>query len=118
MAVKGCRRSCETKATILLTAESGSRNGRSRGLLRKDPADNSRLLETACFSIELPSIRDAPKFREEGPSGFGLDYFVTLDLVKGCPLFELFGHKGVSARQAYAPTRQFFEEQYPRGIGE
>ena len=71
--------------------------------LRKDPAGNSRPLDTACFSIELPSIRDAPKFREEGPFRLRLDYFVTLDFVEGCPLFELFGHKRVSARSGIRP---------------
>jgi len=39
-----------------------------------------------------------------------MKYFVTLDFFKGCPLFELFGHKRVSALKTYTPIPQFFEE--------
>src|SRR5271155_3058469 len=94
MAVKGWRRSWETKATILLTTERGSRIGRSHGLLRKDPAGSNRLLDIACFSITTPSPPPCAEFqRGRSPSGFDIDYFVTLDSVKRCPLFELFGQK-------------------------
>src|SRR5579863_4094409 len=100
MAVRGWRRSCETKATILLTAESGSRIGRSDGPLRKDPAGNSRLLDTACFAIETPSHTScAGAQRGKILSGFGMDYFLDLDSVKRCSLFELFGHKRVGAHK-------------------
>src|ERR1700730_1201603 len=83
MAVKGWRRSWETKATILLTAESGSRNGRSDDLLRKAPAGNHRLLDIACFSIETPSHPPCAEVqRARILSGFGMDYFATLDSVR------------------------------------
>src|SRR5580700_3894658 len=88
MAVKGWRRSWETKATILLTAESDSGIGRSHGLLRKVPAGSNRPRDIACFSIETPSHpRRAEVQRRMILSGFSMEYLVALDFVERCPLF-------------------------------
>src|SRR6202035_5789711 len=87
MAVKGWRRSWETKATMLLTAESGSRIGRSDGLLRKDPTGDDSLPDTACFSIKTPCPPPcAGVQRGRSPSDFGMYYLVILEFVKRCPL--------------------------------
>src|SRR5580698_10466626 len=71
MVVKGWRRSWEMRATILLTAESGSRIGRSNCVLRNDSAGNNRRLHTVRSSIKSPSHPRSAEVQAEGLSCFG-----------------------------------------------
>jgi hypothetical protein len=84
MAVKGRRRSWQTKVIILARAESRSGMGKGVCMLRKDLICLNCPLHIVCFSINAPPMGSEPK-AECAPSGIGMHTLIDPEIRETVP---------------------------------